>query len=141
MAEIRTTAVSLSFCGHDLDPEEISRAFGRPTRAARKGEIVLTPAGREQISYTGIWLLKAEDAYSGEIDSQVAALFAPLTQDLGIWRDLAARHQGRVFVGLFLSSGNDGIGIQPQTLAAIGTRGLVLDLDIYSGTDFEEPQA
>jgi hypothetical protein len=141
MAEIQKTAVSLSFGGHDLDPDEISRVLGKPTKAARKGEVVLTPAGKERLSHTGIWLLETERVCPGKVDSQIASLFAPLTKDFGIWRDLSVRYRGRIFVGLFLSSGNEGLGIEPQTLTAIGARGLVLDLDIYSGTDIEEPQA
>lgn len=52
-----------------------------------------------------------------------------------MWRDFAARYRGRIFAGLFLSSFNEGLVISPQTLIAIGVRGLALDLDIYSGND------
>jgi hypothetical protein len=137
MAEIERTAVSLSFGGHDLDPDEITRALGKPTRAARKGEIRQRPKGGEFVSHTGIWLLNTEEAYLGEIDTQVALLFSLLSQDFDVWRDLSVRYRGRIFVGLFLSQSNEGIAIQPQTLSAIGIRGLKLELDIYSGTDIE----
>jgi Domain of unknown function (DUF4279) len=133
MAEIQRVAVSLSFGGHDLDPDEISQALGKPTRAARKGEIVLTPAGKERVSHTGQWLLKGEDSLSGEVGSQIAALFSPLSHDFNIWRDLSGRFAGRIFVGLFLTGLNEGIGIGSQTLTAIGIRGLDLELDIYGG--------
>jgi hypothetical protein len=140
MAEIQRIAVSLSFGGHDLDPDEISRGLGKPTKAARKGEVVLTPAGSKRVSHTGIWLLGTGQVHPGEIDAQVASLFSSLSQDLDVWRDLSRRFGGRIFVGLFLSGLNEGIDIQPETLTAIGIRGLRLDLDIYSGETIEEPQ-
>lgn len=37
MAEVYRSAASLSFSGDDLDPEEISRWLGKPTKGARKG--------------------------------------------------------------------------------------------------------
>jgi hypothetical protein len=135
MAEIYRSAASLSFSGDDLDPEEISSWLGKPTKGARKGGALLTPAGRERVSHTGIWLLKTEEAQPGDIDQQVRALFSGLSEDFGIWRDFADHYKGRIFVGLFLKSFNEGVGISPQTLSAISVRGLELDLDIYSGDD------
>jgi hypothetical protein len=144
MAEIYRSAASLSFAGDDLDPDEISRWLGKPTKGESKGGALLTPAGREHISHTGIWLLKTEDAQPGDVDRQVRALFSDLSEDFGIWKDFADRYRGRIFVGLFLKGSNEGLGISPQTLSAISVRGLELDLDVYSGdddTDVEDPQS
>jgi hypothetical protein len=58
----------------------------------------------------------------------IHSLFSGLSEDVGMWRDFAARYQGRIFAGLFLSSFNEGLVISPQTLIAIGVRGLALDL-------------
>jgi hypothetical protein len=63
----------------------------------------------------------------------VRALFSGLSEDFGIWKDFADRYRGRIFVGLFLTASNEGLGISPQTSSAISVRGLELDLDVYSG--------
>ncbi|ANM14051.1 MULTISPECIES: DUF4279 domain-containing protein [unclassified Rhizobium] len=133
MADIYRTVASLSFVGDDLDPDEISRGLGEPTKGARKGGILLTPGGTERVSHTGIWLLQTEDAQPGNLDHQILALFSPLSENIDIWKDFAGRYRGRIFVGLFLSTSNEGLGISPQALSAIGVRGLELDLDVYSG--------
>jgi len=99
MAEIYRSAASLSFSGDDLDPDEISRWLGKPTKGARKGHAFLTPAGRERISHTGIWLLKTEEAQPGNIDRQVRALFSGLSEDFDIWTDFADRYRGRMRSG------------------------------------------
>jgi Domain of unknown function (DUF4279) len=143
MAEIYRSVTSLSFSGDDLDPDEISRWLGKPTKGVRKGGALLTPAGREGISRTGIWLLKTEEVQPGDIDQQVRALFSGLSEDFGIWKDFADRYRGRIFVGLFLKGSNEGLGISHQTLSAISVRGLELDLDVYSGdgnADIEDTQ-
>ncbi|URK88131.1 DUF4279 domain-containing protein [Rhizobium sp. RCAM05350] len=129
------SVASLSFSGDDLDPHEISRWLGKPTKGASKGEALHTPAGKERISHTGIWLLKTEDAQPGDVDQQVRALFSGLSDDFGVWKDFADRYRGRIFVGLFLKGSNEGMGVSPQTLSAISVRGLELDLDVYSGDD------
>ncbi len=135
MAEICKTVVSLSFSGDNLDPDEISRWLGKPTNGASKGGILLTPAGNERVSHTGIWLLRAEDAQHGGFEQQIHALLSGLSEDFSIWKDFSDRYRGRIFVGLFLSGFNEGLSVSPQTLSAIGVRGLTLDLDIYSGED------
>jgi hypothetical protein len=39
-----------------------------------------------------------------------------------------------MFCGLFLGDTNEGLSLRPETLARLGERGLVLDLDIYAGS-------
>jgi hypothetical protein len=54
-----------------------------------------------------------------------------LTPDLAVWKDLTRRFQAQVFCGLFLGDENKGMRLAPATLMAVGSRGLVLDFDIY----------
>lgn len=83
-------------------------------------------------------MLSAPDESPGELDKQVATLFAALSTDLEAWRALSRRFQGNIFVGLFLSGFNEGQSLSPSTTRAIGLRGLVLDLDVYSGDHLNE---
>jgi hypothetical protein len=138
MTELNKTAASLRFFGDDLDPEEITRRLGgQPTVGVRKGGIWLTSLGREKTAYKGQWRLTVERRSPGDLDGQVAELFAPLTTDLAVWHDLSSRFQADVFCGLFLNEFNEGISLSPETLSAVGLRGLSLDMDIY-GPDDEE---
>ncbi|KAA0698328.1 DUF4279 domain-containing protein [Neorhizobium sp. P12A] len=139
MAEVHESAASLRFHGDDIDPEEISRILGcQPTSGAKKGGLWTTPNGTQVVARTGRWLLKTPQESPGDLDKQVAALFADLRDDLDAWKALAGRFRGNIFVGLFLSTYNEGIGLSPNTLSAIGLRGLELQLDIYSGRDDPE---
>lgn len=139
MAEVYRTAASLRFHGDDLDPEEISRILGvQPTKGVKKGGTLTTPKGKEVVAWTGFWRLNAPDENPGDLNKQVATLFAALSTDLEVWRALSLRFRGDIFVGLFLSGFNEELSLSPTTTCAIGLRGLVLDLDICSGDGLDE---
>jgi hypothetical protein len=87
-------------------------------------------AGREIVARRGSWLLEAERRGPGDIEGQIEELFGALTSDLIIWRTLAVRYQADVFCGVFLARGNEGMVLRPETLVAVGSRGLTLSLDI-----------
>jgi hypothetical protein len=141
MAEVSRSEASLRFLGDDLDPHEITTRLGvTPTRGSRKGELFATPLGRKIPSSTGYWSIVAPTSKPAAIDEQVMYLLNGTTDDLDTWRDLARRHNAELFVGLFLERGNEGMGIRPETLAAIGARELELSLDIYSGYDNEDEE-
>ena len=132
MGELYKTAASLRFFGDDLDPEEITRRLGRrPTVGVRKGGIWFTSLGAEKIAQTGQWRVRVEERSPGDLDAQVADLLTPLTTDLAVWNDLTRRFRADVFCGLFLSEFNEGLSLMPETLKALGLRGLTLDLDVY----------
>jgi hypothetical protein len=81
------------------------------------------------VANTGLWQLRATEGKAFE--DQVAELFAALTPDTAIWRELAGQYGGNLFVGVFLGSLNEGLTVPPETALAIGERGLELQLDIY----------
>ncbi len=87
---------------------------------------------------TGFWSLSAARTRPGNLDKQIFELFNSLTQDLSIWRDLSRRFNGDVFAGLFTKSWNEGLQLQPETIVALASRGLRLDLDIYGAADEKE---
>lgn len=132
MGELSKTAATLRFFGDDLDPGEITSALGQsPTVGVPKGGVWLTFGGVERRAKTGSWRRTTERREPGDLDGHIAELLDPLTQDLDVWRSLTKRFQADIFCGLFLSSGNEGVSLLPSTLAAVGSRGLILDLDIY----------
>lgn len=132
MGELHKTAASLRFFGDDLDPEEITRRLGgAPTVGVRKGGIWLTSSGAEKTSPRGQWRITAERRSPGDLDAQVAELLTPLSTDFAAWNDLTRRFRADVFCGLFLEEFNEGVSLSPETLKALGLRGLTLNLDIY----------
>ena len=133
MGKLHRTVALLSFHGDDLDPAEISARLGaEPTVAVGKAGAWLTSSADEKVATTGSWRLEANERAPGDLDEQITRLLAPLSSDLAVWRSLASRYHGRVFCGLFLTTGNAAVALQPATLFMIGQRGLVLDLDIYA---------
>jgi hypothetical protein len=136
MSKLRETAASLGFFGDDLDPDEISRLLGGiPTVGARKGGVWKTSRGFEKVAKSGSWRIEAERSNPGDLDGQIIDIFARLSSDLTTWRDLSRRFEGRFFCGLFMENTNDGLRLEAPTIAAIGDRGLALDLDIYAPDD------
>lgn len=85
-----------------------------------------------KIAVRGSWRIKAERQSPGDLDRQITSLLAPLSKDFDSWKDLSSRFRGRLFCGLFLEEGNEGISLSPETMSMIAERGLLLDLDIYA---------
>ncbi len=132
MAVINRTAVSLRFRGDELQPEEISVVLGcQPDLSALKGGTWRSPKNVDRISKTGMWHKSAARRAPGDLDGQVAELLASMTDDLAVWQRLTTQFSADVFCGLFLNETNQGLGLNPTTLLALGARGLELALDVY----------
>jgi hypothetical protein len=132
MPSLSKSAALLGFYGDDLDPDEVTARLGAaPTIGVRKGGMWRTSKGAEKIARTGSWRMEAEKCEPADLDGQINWLLGGLTDDLPAWRILAARYRGRIFCGLFLASGNEGLTIEPETLVRVGERGLLIDFDIY----------
>ncbi len=133
MGTVRETAVSVRFGGDDLDPDEITKLLGTaPDAAHRRGDAM--PQGRG-VWRSGLWSCQAPRVIPGDLDAQVARLFAMMTPDLSVWRDLCTRYRGDVFCGLFLEDSNEGIVLSTEAMRAIADRSLTLGLDIYHTGD------
>jgi hypothetical protein len=136
MGTIRQSAASLRIFGDELQPAEISRMLKcEPTQARVKGEVIKHSSGRERTITYGSWLLSAERAEPGDLDGQIKWLIAKMTSDLGVWQVLTCSYDVDIFCGAFMQSGNDGLSISAECMLALGTRGIELDLDIYSPID------
>ena len=132
MTALHRSRVTIGFYGDALDPEEITTLLrAEPTVGVRKGNTWHTSRGFPKIAYTGSWRVISENREPADLDSQINEILDALEGDLSVWLSLAEQYRAVVFCGLFLSEGNEGIELQPQTLARIGERGLILDLDIY----------
>jgi hypothetical protein len=132
MGDLHKSAASIGFYGDDLDPAEISASLGaEPTVGVRKGGEWQTLSGTKKISPRGAWRMVAERREPGDLDGQINDLLDGLSNDLSAWRSFSQRYRGRVFCGLFLASGNEGLTLRPETLTRLGERGLLIDFDIY----------
>jgi|JI10StandDraft_1071094.scaffolds.fasta_scaffold18231_3 hypothetical protein len=136
MTELHRSSVLVGFYGDTLDPEGITDLLGcKPTVGVRKGGTWHTSRGYPKIASVGSWRLKAEECKPADLDGQINHLLDKLTDDLLVWRSLAEQYRAVIFCGLFLHEGNEGVELRPQTLARMGERGLIIDLDIYSNSD------
>src|SRR6476620_1018998 len=126
MSELHHTAAALRVMGEDLDPDEISRLLGgEPTFAQRKGdELIGRVTKRVRVAKSGMWSISVPDREPGDINGQITEILNPLSQDTGIWRDIADRYRIDLFCGLFMGSGNDGLSISAESLLALGSRGI-----------------
>ena len=140
MAQLQKSVVTLRIGGDDLVPDEITALLGvPPTDAVVKGqEIVGRKTGRVWIAKSGMWQLQAADREPEDMNGQIQEILSQVTTDLAIWRSLASRFQIDLFCGLFLRTGNEGLTLSPESLYALGARGIEMGLDIYSGDDDEE---
>jgi hypothetical protein len=126
MTEIARCKVSLGFFGDGLDPTEVTAFLGvQPTHRYRKRDDDRTP------QRPGSWRLHASERAPGDPDAQIRELLSGLTNDVTVWRELTTRFKARLFCGLFMEEGNEGVDLSPETLTEIGRCGLTLSLDIY----------
>ncbi|MFN8448699.1 MAG: DUF4279 domain-containing protein [Anaerolineae bacterium] len=125
--------VTLHVFGDDLDPDEITRRIGcAPTKAFRKGEVESKSGARRlRVAKTGKWFLGIES--SDELETVVESLFAQLTLDLDVWKDLVSRYKVDVFCGVFFDVGrlNGGFSLSPKVIHMLDERGLEIGFDIY----------
>ncbi len=129
MATISRSKATLSFFGDALEPAELTAALGtQPTHQYRQGSDERAP------QRPGSWRLEAEVRIPGDLDAQIHDLLSGLTADASVWKDLTTRFRARVFCGLFMDSANEGVELSPSTLTELGSRGLLLSLDIYDAS-------
>ena len=132
MSKIYKSAVGIRFFGETLDPDELTTLLGaEPTRASRTGDINVTSTGKRILARSGSWLIGTDDRTPGDIEAQIAELFAKLSPEIGIWTALSDRFSSDIFIGLFMEAGNEGFELGPESLAEVSARGLRLAFDVY----------
>lgn len=133
--EVDESSVCLRFFGDDLNPDEITKKLGAAaSTASRKGEVTQGKRG-SRIEPRGKWLLSVEGEPGVPLEVLINRLLDGLTQDLGVWCELASRFQPDLYCGLHLANWNRGCGFSTKTLQRIAERGLELGLDIYFDGD------
>lgn len=137
MGNVKQTKAALRLVGQDLVPDEVSEQLGRkPDLAYRKGDPFFLNNGQLGAPRsTGFWSIAADPRHSGDLDLQIIELLASVSEDPVAWRQLTAIYAVDLFCGLFIEDGNEGLSLQPSTLAALGVRGISLGLDIYAIVD------
>lgn len=138
VAALESSRACLRIFGDDLVPDEISALLGSaPTKSETRGEVLRSANGRERVAKSGGWRLEATDTAPEDTDAQVRQLLSTLSPDLGVWRGISARYEVDLFCGWFMTGSNDGASLAPETLLALGERGIALSLDIYASTPDE----
>lgn len=131
MADLARAVATLRVVGDDLVPSEITRVLGcEPTTGWAKGD-ERTLHGVARTATFGKWSLEAEETSPADIDAQVANLLGRLTSDLSVWADLGDRFDVNLFCGWFMDVGNEGVSLDPSTMSSLGSRGIMLDVDLY----------
>jgi hypothetical protein len=141
MSEVRSSAVALRIIGDDLVPAEITALLGAsPSHSVVKGEkgkhIVGPLVGDVRIAKSGMWTLEAPDREPEDMNGQIREILSQTTDDLAVWQSIAKRYKVDLFCGLFLNASYGGLALSPQSLAALGERGIEVGLCIYA----EEPE-
>jgi Domain of unknown function (DUF4279) len=142
MAKIRQSLVALRIIGDELLPDEITALVGTPpTRAVVKGEtgkhIVGPKVGDVRVARSGMWTLDASDREPEDMNSQIHEVFSRMTDDLSVWQSITKRFRVELFCGLWLAGSESGMMLSPQSLAALGERGIELGLCIYRDDEHE----
>ena len=136
MGQLQKSAATIGFYGDDIYPDEITALLRvKPTVGVAKGGTWVTSLGAEKVAHTGSWRIKTDYCEPEDLNRQIAALLAPITCDLAVWRELTRRFRGVVFCGLWMKSYNDGLQLSAEVLGSLAERGLILDLDIYAKDD------
>ena len=133
MSAITSSAAALRVIGDSLVPEEVTQLLGtQPSKTRTKGEQwTESKGGRVHTAKSGSWCLDASGCEPANLDRQVEEILGKLTGDLNVWSGIGQRFRMDLFVGLFMEEGDKGLSLAPQTLAALGLRGVELVLCIY----------
>ena len=125
--------------GDELVPSDISDLLGcLPTSSYSNGEErVGKVSGQKSVAKLGNWLLRASPREPENIDGQITELLDRLTEDFEVWRTVSRDYSVSLFCGLFMGSWNDGATISVDSLTALASRGIRLELDIYGSADGE----
>lgn len=85
-----------------------------------------------RVAITGGWWLQSAESEPGDLDSQIEEILGSLTNDLSVWDDIASKFKIDLFCGLFMNEEMEGIDISSENLLALGSRHILIGLDIYA---------
>ena len=132
MPFLHHSCAALKIDGDSLNPDTISRLLGcRPTVGFVKGQIEPS-RGKPIVRETGYWHFDAAGQQPGSLDAHVTELFGRVNDALPVWRRLSREYQIELFCVYFTREAHKPVQASPQTLKALGDRGIKLKLHIYS---------
>jgi len=133
MPTLQRSMITLRITGDDLVPKEVSDLLAcLPTASYQKGDVLVGKKSKTRnIAKFGNWLLTVPPREPADFDAQIAFVLSQLTTDLAVWKALSQRHYIGLFCGLFMAASNEGTSISATSLAALASRGISLELDIY----------
>ena len=139
MADLARAVASLRITGEELIPGDVSDLLGcEPTQGWAKGDTLSSSHGT-RTAHFGMWMLQADETEPADLDAQVVAILSHLTSTDSVWAKLCAQYNVDLFCGWFMEYGNEGVSIAPETMSALGMRGIVLDIDLYGGDGDKAP--
>jgi len=134
-----TSAAGLRIFG-DFAPEDISQLLGcSPNESYLKGESRTFKSGRVLTRKTSMWGLNAPDG-KGDLDGQISWILSQVTDDLAIWSHLSQNHSIDIFCGFFMGDFGTGFALQVETMAALASRKLVVEICLYRPID-DDPES
>lgn len=139
MAELARAVAALRIIGDDLVPAEVTQVLGsEPTTGWTKGDTRTFGGVTRTVSF-GKWTLQAVETSPADLDVQVAEILSRLTADESVWAELRTKYDVNLFCGWFMKHGNEGVSVAPETMSALGVRGILLDVDLYCGDGEKVP--
>ena len=139
MSRVSKSIATLCIRGDDLFPGEITELLqADPDFATAKGEsVVARHSGSARIAKTGLWNLESSDQQPADLDLQIREVLSRTTSNIEVWRSLSKKYRVSMSCGLFVQDWNQQLNISPESLEALGIRGIQLELDIYEGCEEE----
>jgi hypothetical protein len=135
MPALARSTVTLRIFGKDLNPDEISRRLGAtPTRARVKGPAQSVTGSPDSVHIPpyGSWHLEAAECRPEDVNGQVDALLAQLTNELAVWASITSDCKVDIFCGLFMNGSNEGFSLSPETMSALASRNIRMSFDVYA---------
>jgi hypothetical protein len=128
--DIDRLEIELRVTADDLDPERITRMLNaNPTSAARKGEAI-DHGGVPVTQRTGIWSYALPASPEWELGDAIDTLLEQLPADPALWESLAGWAEVAVVCGLYVHDIDRAATLEPDTLARLAERRVLLRLEI-----------
>ncbi len=131
---------SFRLVGDNLDPDRVTDLMGiNPTDAKAKGA---SPPGHPEIRYpTGVWRKVSPISHLEPLEAHLNALLDLLEPRVASVRQLQAEGcEAEFFCGLFYTSFNGAIELDPPTLSRLGQFGAALTISTYDMHEDHEPE-
>lgn len=127
-------SVSLTIAGEQLDPTEITRLLeAEPTFAYGDGQAFEKRDGTVGYRKGGRWTRARVSKQTDERDvgKVIGSLLLDFPSSVDSWRKLPAGASARLWLGLELTSANQGLSLEPEVCGWLSSRGISIELDVY----------